>query len=73
MNKMSVMLFAIGLVATGCQEKEEEGVDFDRIVQLIEQEESADWKMPEEADLISGHLSPENHEGPEPCKNEAFR
>ena len=73
MNKMSVLLFAMGLAATGCQEKEEEGVDLDRIVHLIEEQEPAEWKVPEEADLISGEGSSENFEGLEPHDEEALR
>lgn len=44
---------------SGCTEKEEEGVDLDRIVHLVEEKDTAEWKAPSDAGLVSGHLSPE--------------
>lgn len=73
MNKISVFLFALGLVASGCQEKEEEQVDLDRIVQLIEDQDPAEWNAPSEGALISGHTSPEELPGAEEDNSESLR
>lgn len=73
MNKMNVFLFAIGLVATGCQEKEEEQVDLDRIVQLIDDQDPAEWNAPSDGSLISGYTSPEELPSAEADEGESLR
>lgn len=73
MNKVNVFLFAVGLVATGCQEKEEEQVDLDRIVQLIDDQDPAEWNAPSDGAFISGYTSPEELPGVEEDNGESLR
>ncbi|NDD59018.1 MAG: hypothetical protein EBZ47_07210 [Chlamydiae bacterium] len=59
MNRLSVLLFLSSLLLSGCQDKEEEHVDWDRISQLFDEEESVEWEAPANGPYLLGQMSPE--------------
>jgi hypothetical protein len=59
MKKKYFFILAMTTLTFGCSEKDEELVDFDRIAKLLDEEEPAEWRAPQEVEMISGHLSPE--------------
>jgi hypothetical protein len=72
MSKYYIAIFCIGMIGSGCQEKEEAPVDWDRIVHLAE-EESAEWAAPSEGSMLSGYTSPEELQSSENQADEFAR
>ena len=62
MMKIYAMWIFLGLVTFGCEEKEEESVNWDRIVQLFDEDETPEWKTPKNDSFISDYTSPEEEE-----------
>ncbi|MCX6987638.1 MAG: hypothetical protein NT065_05740 [Chlamydiae bacterium] len=52
MNKCCLSFMYIGVLLTGCQEKEQEPVDWDRIVH-VDDEQQAEWVAPDEGSILS--------------------
>ena len=73
MNRLWISLFGAGLLLSGCGEKEEEGVDLDRIVQLVEEKDPAEWTAPSDAGLVSGLLIPEELQLTENDEDQSIR
>jgi hypothetical protein len=71
MKKKYFFILAMTSLTFGCSEKDEELVDFDRIAKLLDEEEPTEWRPPQEVEMISGYLSPE--EKKDDLENEALR
>ena len=58
MNKCCLSLMCLAILLTGCKEKEQEPVDWDRIVHVDDQQQ-AEWVAPDEGSILSADINTE--------------